>query len=180
MDQICFNRTHFLIFIVICLAIVIFGITKVTDFNNISKPSTFLIKIPETKQSDHHRVIEHIKFPGEITDPYTPPVRRSDYGITLPTISTQPCMSYQKVGIVYDPDNPEHRLPLYGRKKYYNGNKYEYYIQDSSRHANKLVVKSQNDNELFTNDTVQVPGYSNELTVSIYDMDEPKYCPYLI
>lgn len=127
------------------------------------------------------RPIEHIRYPGELNDPYVPPVRQEgpsllDIGVPV-HINTQGCDTYQKMGILYDPDNQEHRLPLYGRRKY-NGrsDKYEYYTEDSSVHKNKIDIKNKNYDELDTNDKVTVPGYPNELTAEIYEVDTPRYC----
>ena len=130
------------------------------------------------------RPTEYLRYPREINDPYVPPVRQSPYGSLADSygyppinVHTQGCDTYQKMGFIYDPETPDYRLPLFGRKKYYNGDKYEYYVQDASIHKNKIELDKKNDNELFTDDEVNVSGYPNKFMTHIYEVDQPRYCP---
>jgi len=81
--------------------------------------------------------------------------------------------NYQQVGIIH---NSTGRFPLYGRQKYpNNSSKWEYYAIDESRNRLPIEVKSVNFNELYTNDTVNVPILGGTFTISLYEYNNFRY-----
>lgn len=88
---------------------------------------------------------------------------------------SQGCDVYQKVGIVQQ-DGTE-TMGLYGRKKLNDKNRYEYYIIDDTRQMNKIPIETPRNNELYTGDTVTIPGYTGDFSVLIYDYATANQCP---
>jgi heme/copper-type cytochrome/quinol oxidase subunit 2 len=114
---------------------------------------------------------------------YNPPVPIdiSDNNIAPVYISTRgPLGKPQQVGIIYKINgNDNEVLPLYGRRKYPNDNKYEYYTQ-MGRFGVKVPVITRNRNdELGTNDVIFIKGMKDAYRVTIYESDMPQYIPYL-
>ena len=114
---------------------------------------------------------------------YNPPtpIDISDNNIAPVYISTRgPLGEPQQVGILYKIfGNENDTLPLYGRKKYPNDSKYEYYTL-LGNYASKVPIVIQNKNvELGTNDVVFIKGRGEPYRVTIYESDFPQYIPYL-
>ena len=113
---------------------------------------------------------------------YNPPlsIDISERNIAPVYVSTRgPLGKNQQLGVlykIYGDDNDV--LPLYGRKKYPNDTKYEYYTL-MGRYGVKLplIIKNKND-ELGTNDVVFVKGLPAPYRVTIYESDFPSYIPY--
>lgn len=114
---------------------------------------------------------------------YNPPVSIdiSNRNIAPVNISTRgPLGQPQQVGVLYKINGNENDvLPLFGRKKYPNDNRYEYYTM-LGRYGAKIniVTKNRND-ELGSNDVVFIKGQSSPYRVTIYETDFPQYIPYL-
>lgn len=114
---------------------------------------------------------------------YNPPtpIDISDNNIAPVYISTRgPLGQPQQVGILYKIfGNENDTLPLYGRKKYPNDTKYEYYTL-LGNYSTKVPIVIQNRNvELGTNDVVFIKGRGEPYRVTIYESDFPQYIPYL-
>jgi hypothetical protein len=114
---------------------------------------------------------------------YNPPtpIDISDNNIAPVYISTRgPLGQPQQVGILYKIfGNENDTLPLYGRKKYPNDTKYEYYTV-LGNYSTKVPIVIQNKNlELGTNDVVFIKGRGEPYRVTIYESDFPQYIPYL-
>jgi len=90
---------------------------------------------------------------------------------TIPTFG--PASGFRKVGIVYNPNHPDLKLPLFGRPKVPGGNRFDYYVLDDSAHANELPLEDHNGLELTTDDVVRIPGYDNDFFVYIYAYGTP-------
>lgn len=83
----------------------------------------------------------------------------------------------QMIGYVH---NGDQRYPLFGRHKYPGRTeKWEYYIVDESRNRLKIPFRSINDNELMTDDTVDIPTVGN-FEVFIYEYDQFRYDPNIL
>lgn len=114
---------------------------------------------------------------------YNPPtpIDISDNNIAPVYISTRgPLGQPQQVGILYKIYGDENdTLPLYGRKKYPNDTKYDYYTL-LGNYSTKVPIVIQNKNtELGTNDVVFIKGRGEPYRVTIYESDFPQYIPYL-
>jgi len=110
-----------------------------------------------------------------------PPINISDDNIAPINISTRgPIGVPQQIGAIYKIyGNDNSVLPLFGRRKYRNDNKWEYYTM-IGRFGVKMPIIVPNKNiELGTNDNVFIKGIrKNMYRVTIYESDEPQYIPY--
>jgi len=114
---------------------------------------------------------------------YNPPtpIDISDNNIAPVYISTRgPLGQPQQVGIIYKiyGDNND-VYPLFGRKKYPNGNRYEYYTVMGSYGVKVPVITKNKYDEVGTNDIVFVQGRTDPYRATIYKSDYPSYIPYL-
>ncbi len=114
---------------------------------------------------------------------YNPPVSIdiSDNNIAPVNISTRgPLGQPQQLGVLYKVFGNENDIvPLYGRKRYPNDNKYDYYTTIGQFGTKvPVVVKNKND-ELGTNDIVFIKGSKSPYRVTIYEGDFPQYIPYI-
>lgn len=114
---------------------------------------------------------------------YNPPtpIDISDNNIAPVYISTRgPLGQPQQVGIIYKVYGSDNEVyPLYGRRKYPNDNRYEYYTQMGYFGVKVPIVTKNKTEELGTNDIVFLKGKSDPYRVTIYKSDYPSYIPYL-
>ena len=98
---------------------------------------------------------------------------------------------YQQVGVLVNNDATDPLIfPLYGRPIYPGSNKWNYYTSTNHYHSMKVPIeKDARDcltqigcNELYNDDTINIPVYgdSKEFKATIYQMDAPKYIPYIV
>ena len=88
----------------------------------------------------------------------------------------------QQVGSLYKLyANDNEVLPLFGRKKYPNGDRnWEYYTVAGRQSIKLRVVQKRRGEELGTNDVVFINGYNKApYRVTMYEYDFPQYIPYL-
>jgi hypothetical protein len=86
--------------------------------------------------------------------------------LAVPTF--QPSAEYRRIGIVYDPERPERKFPLFGRPTYLGGNRFDYYILDDTIHMNPLPLINHNGLELVSGNRVRFHGYPHACTVYVY------------
>lgn len=86
--------------------------------------------------------------------------------LTIP--SFQPPPEYRRVGIVFDAENTERKLPLFGRPVIPGGNRFDYYVLDDSIHTNPLPLVNHNGLELVSGNRVRVQGFHNPFNVYVY------------
>jgi hypothetical protein len=114
-----------------------------------------------------------------IYNPRTP-IDISNKNISPVYISTRgPLGEPQQLGVLYKVyGNENDTLPLFGRKKYPNDTKYEYYTL-LGKYGSKvnIITKNKND-ELGTNDIVFIKGMNEPYRATIYESDFPQYIPY--
>lgn len=86
----------------------------------------------------------------------------------------------QQVGTLYNIfSNKNEVLPLFGRKRFPNDNKWEYYAI-AGQFGSKIPVKPlRNYDEIGTNDMVQLINYPGNFRATIYEKDSPQYIPYV-
>jgi hypothetical protein len=114
---------------------------------------------------------------------YNPPVQIdiSNTNIAPINITTRgPLGQPQQVGVMYKINGSENDvLPLFGRRRYPNDNKYEYYTL-MGRYGSKVSVITKNKNdELGSNDVVFIKGSVEPYRVTVYENDSPQYIPYI-
>ena len=68
--------------------------------------------------------------------------------------------------------------PLFGRKKYRNDNKWEYFVKFGQYGVILPIVPLRNYEELNTNDEVYIQGQRDKYRVTMYDDDIPQYLPF--
>jgi hypothetical protein len=106
----------------------------------------------------------------------------STLSITTPVnISTRgPLGQPQQVGVLYKIFGNENEIhPLFGRRKYPNGNKWEYYTM-VGKYGVKMPIKPiRNYEELGNNDEVEIQGITGKYRVTVYESDFPQYIPYV-
>ena len=102
--------------------------------------------------------------------------------INVPTRG--PPEDYQQVGVLTNSDNSK-ILALYGRQTFTSSHKWNYFTTTDRFHQIKLPVHNESRNctaefgcdELYEGDSVRVPQYDEAFTVSIYELEKPRYIP---
>lgn len=114
---------------------------------------------------------------------YNPPVSIdiSNNNIAPINITTRgPLGMPQQVGVLYKINGNENDvLPLFGRRKYPNDTKYEYYTMMGIYGSKVNVITKNRNDELGSNDVVFIKGQSSPYRVTIYETDFPQYIPYM-
>ena len=91
---------------------------------------------------------------------------------------------YQQVGLL---TGGEQILPLYGKLTFPRSNKWLYYTGTDKYHMIKIPVSHKSRDctaeygcdELYDGDMVHVPAYNKDYKVSVYQLDAPRYIPYV-
>ena len=109
-----------------------------------------------------------------------PPVNISDQNIAPVNLTVRGFdEGIQQVGTiqrVFSRDNFVY--PLYGRKRYRNDNKWEYFVKFGQYGVILPIVPLRNYEELNTNDQVFIQGQRDKYRVTMYDEDIPQYLPF--
>ena len=67
---------------------------------------------------------------------------------------------------------------IFGRQKAYRSSQYEYYISDNETQGIKYPIKYKNYNEIFDQDTINIPEIGGDSIATIYDLPEIRYTPF--
>ena len=133
-------------------------------------------------------------LPPERSSPYTNPysldISPMGTGLGLPiNISTRgPQVDYSQIGVLTNNDNGKNTiLPLYGRPTYHGSSKWLYYTSTDKYNSIKIPINYKNRNcsddtgcdELGEGDSLNVPAYNNTFKVTTYQLDKPRYIPYI-
>lgn len=122
---------------------------------------------------------------SEVVIPTTPSmIEISERNIAPVNVMTRgPLGIPQQVGVLYKIFGSLNDVyPLYGRKRYPNSDTWDYYTligQEGNRVKAKVLTKRKNNNELLTNDVVQIDGNTAKFRVTVYQSDFPMYVPYV-
>lgn len=111
-----------------------------------------------------------------------PPIDISNRNIAPVNISTRgPLGQPQQVGAIYRVMGNENTVyPLFGRKKYPNGDKWEYYTTIGQYGVKMPIITQRKDTELGTNEIVFIQGQRKApYRVTMYENDTPEYIPYV-
>lgn len=111
-----------------------------------------------------------------LEDPLLPPERTHTTRLPINIRTKGPLPDYQQLGFLYQ-ESSGTRLPLFGRPEYSGAYKHEYYVKDDSR--NMIKIPLDETNEITTGDVVDVSGFSGSFISEIYDLNEPKYIPFI-
>jgi len=110
------------------------------------------------------------------------PIDISNRNIAPVNISTRgPLGQPQQVGAIYRVMGNENTVyPLFGRKKYPNGDKWEYYTTIGQYGVKMPVITQRKNTELGTNEIVFIQGQRKApYRVTMYENDSPEYIPYV-
>ncbi len=194
-NQICFDRSEFLIFMAICLIVIFYAIFRQGGENFYATPKIktkvhrdIVTPVVRRIHPEISRVYSselpvsvlqrNLYYPKDYTDQSfrqnIPPLGPQKYpqlydiGVAhdIPTRGYHG--GFQQYGIITSQSDPKNRFPLYGGKAYHNNHKYEYYIIDNTRGRNKIDVGKGNDEELFEDDVIDVPGFPDKFDVLLY------------
>ena len=144
-----------------------------------------------------------VSFNKRLSDPLEPPERstplffkqvqvnkQTNLGIPINIETRGTAVNYQQVGILIQEgttgDNKK-ILPLYGKPTYSGSQNWNYYTSSDGYHSMKVAVTNNNRSctqehgckEIYDNDLVDIQGYDSKFKVSVYELDKPKYIPYI-
>lgn len=129
---------------------------------------------------------------NRVHDPLTAPERsypfmmnRNKVPINIETRGKS--MEYQQIGFIHSEGDDDNKIiyPLYGKQLWRGSSKWSYYTGTDKMHQIKLPIVSKNKqcmdengcDELYDNDSINVPPFNNNFKVQIYNLDAPKYIP---
>lgn len=172
----CFEQKLFIIVMLLLFFITYLVIETIKITNTLSSNNKTIQKLKKSinKQKNNENANSRITISPE----FIPPKRR----INVATRGEAP--PYSQVGAIH---KNETILPLYGKQTYRGSNKWLYYTASDQYNSVKVPVTFNNKNcqdehgceEIMDNDTLSVTGYNDTFTASIYDLDKPRYIPYL-
>jgi len=185
MPGICFDSTSFLLYITVTLAIMGYLLWKTYQKSNTHISITNVPNVPSVPN-----VSEGYHAPPNFPEsPNMPPYREADVAFRTPNthfmdhripipVAPYDDGMFNRMGILYHNTNEEYRLPLYGRRDYFNRGNYLYYVIDHTINQNKVALDVKD--FLNDGDQVNVPGYPGKFTVHLYDVDFPWFHPNVI
>ena len=204
----CISNSLFYI-IVICIVIIIVGIynNKRKDQNILDaireSNQQMYSSMKETVSNIFNLNLSTISFNKRVTDPLTPPERttplffrriptnETNIGIPINIKTRGEAPNYQQVGVLIQSgvtgDNKK-MLPIYGKPTYAGSQHWNYYTSTDSYHSVKVGVTNKNKSctheygcqEIYDGDLVNIEGYDSQFKVSIYELDKPRYIPYVV
>lgn len=106
-------------------------------------------------------------------------------GVPINTPTRGYSSDYQQIGVLTGGDKI---LPLYGKPTWNGSSKWLYYTATDKFNMIKLPVRNRSKDctqeygceQLDNKDKVEVPAYNQEFEVSIYNLDAPRYIPYVL
>jgi hypothetical protein len=97
---------------------------------------------------------------------------------------------FQPIGVLTNVDSKKNPniLQLFGRPLWIGSNKWQYYTSSDNYQSVKIQIMNKRQEcltdlgcqEIYTGDIVHVPSYGMDFKVDLYQMDKPRYIPYLI
>ena len=191
-NNICVPKSIFFVLVGIFLTILFFYRNFFNNNIKISKNNKILkIKIKKKKKKNNRDKLI-IRDRKVINDPIHPPERRvprhiypKEYVQSKTNVPTRGYPdNYQLLGIL-SRKKDEKVMQLFGRQLYPGATQYEYYIKgkDLSGMEAKFPLNIQNDKELYNNDKItvsQLDKKKGDFIVTLYELDGPKYNPYVL
>ena len=178
--RLCIEQRTFLVFLALGIVFFIwsnyFAISK-KHIQSAKDKINIIIQQPAEQRVEEplfqQRINNKLRAPYKSNDsfPYTVPINIRTRGI-LP--------EYQQIGYIHDSTNSNvdsQRLPIMSRPKWYGSTEYESYVVDGSR--NSIKIPLTNKKEISTDDVISADSLSGNYTAQIYDLDEPRFIPYI-
>ena len=121
-----------------------------------------------------------------LADPLVPPLKRDDYNMPFPSISTRGFpTAYKKMGTLIDKsapnDDPYKFMFLIGRQKYSGADVYDYYVTEKGSDGNG-ALKFDLPNlrkEVYTGDKLKIDELNKEYDVTIDRNVGYEYTPFV-
>ena len=183
-DEICFPKSSFNFSSIILLCSILFGLYYIfqlkdkfsilqlseqqckSDLSSSQEntTTTIITQEPTTQQL----------FLDKIRNPLSPPENVYPNG-TLTSRGYDGYNEYQMVGFV---SSETDQFPVFGRFHFpRRSDKYDYYTINESRNRIKIPFKTKNYDELYDNDTVDIPGIGTGLKFTKYETTGLRYNP---
>lgn len=206
MTQICFDRKNFYLYTTVALVIIAFVLYSIhsrqlenardhlkevrREFKEAVRKQDQQYQdadnahthqpLREMQQMAHN--VQHHEDAQRMFNPFVPPVNRGSLSF-LGALKTTPVNtptrgeygSFQQMGYLQSEDESDHAMPLMGRR--IHSNQWEYYTFHHNNPNIKIPLKTKYD-EIRDDSKMNVPGYSSNFTVKIYNLDHPRYIPY--
>jgi hypothetical protein len=196
--EICFNRNNFYLVIIVGLSVIGYVMHMNYLSSQIQNKDTNTTQTQEqpqqvnvtvTRPESPNRLPTVFRDLQRIIHPLIPPTRRGpfslNYGqgvepgrstgyINIPTRGEYG--PFHQIGFLNNKADPEQTMQLIGRK--IHSNQYEYYTFHHLNPNVKIPLKIRGGRELYSDDSVTVPSYSDKFTVNKYDIDSPRYIAY--
>lgn len=143
----------------------------------------------QTAPTYHSQQIQRAE--ARLYNPLMPPARADPYQFGVPVnIPTRGMVSsYQQIGALYSEgrQGKPQILPLFGKPIHPGASKWLYYTSTSDYQSVKIPIhrdgkKCQGDfgcEEVYEGDLVNVHPYRCKFRVSLYDLEKPRYLPYV-
>lgn len=204
----CLSNTLFYI-IIVCAVIIIVSIynNKKKDqnildaihdsnqqlFSSVSETISNMFNFNTSTISFNKRIHDPLESPERTSPLYFRriPVTQANIGVPINVKTRGESIGYQQVGILIQAgvtgDNKK-ILPIYGKPTYSGSQNWNYYTSTDGYHSMKVAVTNKNKScthefgcqEIYDGDLVNIEGYDSQFKVSIYELDKPRYIPYIV
>lgn len=199
-DFFCLDLTTIVMFVSVIVILYLFMMNNQNKQRYLSQKMKYLNFKKKSNQLSN--LYNRIFKVNNHKNPFTPPTRkyvgRTVYvdhdhdrtgGLPINIATRGRSGPYQQVGTLTkttDGGDPK-ILPLYGKPTYPGSNQWLYYTNTDTYNTIKIPVENQNKNcqkhygckEIYDGDNVSVPAYEGEFTANIYELDAPRYIPYI-
>lgn len=192
----CFNQNTFMLAVVTLGVGIIYYINKNNSkFNSIannlqSNRNILEDRINTLSYSQEHTMMQQHQDRNLIPPTRLPTnvVHNPNLPINIPTQGAP--TGYQQVGVLIDKSgdgsNPQ-MLPLYGQETHPGSRLWNYYTSTDGYHSVKLPVLNRNKDcqdqygceEIRDEENVDVKGYNKQFNVNMYNVEGPRYNPFL-
>lgn len=203
----CFNKNTFLLLVLLSIVVIIYFIninkhklendrfvfeTKISELDKLkNKIETTDEKINFLNQTTYKNTYEQERLYNPLLGPERSfPYSLNKLGLPINIKTRGDIPNYQQVGVLYQEGNDIEKkiFPLYGKPTYPGSRRWLYYTGNDNFSSVKLPIDNkgrscQDQNgcdELYNDEEISVVGYNDKFKVNIYNLDKPKYIPYII
>ena len=203
----CLNKNTFLLLILLLIVLIVYYIninnhklekdryifeSKISDLDKLkNKLEQTDDKINFLSQSSYKNTFEQERLHNPLLAPERSfPYSLNTSGIPINIKTRGDIPNYQQIGVLYQQgeDKEKKIFPLYGKPTYPGSRRWLYYTGNDNYSSVKLPIDNkgrscQDQNgcdELSNDEEINVVGYNDKFKVNIYNLDKPKYIPYVI
>lgn len=195
MNNICFNPVTLIVLIIITVIVFVsqyYAISelkiKVSNSNQIQQPNVIVKEsIPPIslsdpiKEYDNRKLYDQLEEPTKRPSRYQLPPHQLKRLIDIPT-SGYPD-NFRQFGFLTSNDETDTEnkiIKLFGRRKNPRSDQYEYYVSVNSGLDKIKIPIDPKQQELYTDDVINVSALGKDYKVNIYKNDSPKYYPDIL